>query len=78
MAHRTKYFTPGYLPDGSGQASRMVEIPEGTLCTPAGDGAFFAEGWTEWGGPELAKGTPGDFDATHLGIRVQGVHVEDY
>ncbi len=74
--YRTKYATTGKLSDGSGRDSRMIEIPAGTPCKPRGDGAFWAEGWRQWGGPDLAAGTLGDWDATHYGIVIQGVHVE--
>lgn len=76
MTYRTKYLTTGTLSNGSGRSSRVVEIPAGVICLPRGDGAFFAEGWHQWGGDDLAAGTLGDHDATHRGIVVQGVHVE--
>ncbi len=77
MKYRTKYSTAGFLSDGSGNPPVVIEVPAGTRCTPTGDGAFFAEGWREWGGPELAAGTLRDHDATHRGIRVWSVNVEE-
>lgn len=64
--NRTKYPTTGRL---CGPASRMVEIPKGTPCSPTGEGDYFADQWGFL--PPIDH-----WDAEYYGIRIQGEHVE--